>query len=101
MKKLNLLETSKAIMFLLIGAGIFMFGAASFFNNPLKADHVAQTNGMGKIMMSESGFLMNGVPFYHILVWDTETGKSKLFVFDKNTTKMITPSYQLPASPLY
>jgi len=100
MKKLNLLETSKAIMFLLIGAGIFLFGAASFFNNPVKADHVAQTNGMGKIMMSESGFLMNGKPVYHVLVWDSETGKSKIYGFN-GINKMVAADYQLPSSPLY
>ncbi len=83
------------------GLALFTFALGTVINNSAKADNTSTINGTGKIMMSESGFLMNGVPFYHILVWDTETGKSKLFVFDKNTTKMITPSYQLPASPLY
>jgi hypothetical protein len=99
MKKLNLLETSKAIMFLLIGAGIFMFGAASFFNNPVKADHEAQTSGIGKIMMHQNSFVYDGHYYYQILVWDSETGKSKIYDIDNGNLEKA--NYSLPTSPLY
>lgn len=66
-----------------------------------KADNPTLTNGTGKIMMSESGFVVNGNPFYHILVWDTETGKSKLFWFNSTSRTLKSTDYQLPSSPLY
>lgn len=100
MKKLNLLETSKAIMFLLIGAGIFMFGAASFFNNPVKADHVANQLSTGKYQISTTGFELNGKAIYNVIVWDSETGKSKIYGFTSEG-KMILTGFQLPSSPLY
>jgi hypothetical protein len=52
-------------------------------------------------MMSESGFLLNGKAMYHILVWDTETGKSKLYYLGTATGKFHSADYQLPASPIY
>lgn len=60
----------------------------------------AKTNTTGKIMMSESGFLMGGKPYYHILVWNSDTGKSKLYYFDIGTRKMAKTVYQLPSNPL-
>jgi len=38
---------------------------------------------------------------YHVLVWDTETGKSKLYNFGTVTGKLTPTDYQLPASPIY
>jgi hypothetical protein len=88
-------------MFLLIGIGIASFGIASISNNSAKADSPNTVNSTGKIMMSESGFLLNGTAMYHVLVWDTETGKSKLYNYNRNTAKMNSSEYQLPTSPLY
>jgi hypothetical protein len=100
MKNLKFVDLCKGIMFLLIGIGIASFGIASITNNSAKADSPNTVNSTGKIMMSESGFLLNGKPVYHILVWDTETGKSKLFGFN-GSDKMVVASYQIPSSPLY
>ena len=100
MKSFNFVQACKGIMYLFIGIGIAAFGIASITNNSVKADHITQTNATGKIMMHESGFVLNGKAVYHTLVWDTETGKSKLYVFN-GAEKMITPPYQLPSSPLY
>jgi hypothetical protein len=82
-------------------SGTILFGSAALIStiNPAKADNPTTTDSTGKILMSESGWVYNGSPMYHILVWDTETGKSKLYVYDKG--KMINANYQLPASPLY
>jgi hypothetical protein len=77
-----------------------LFGIASIMNNSAKADNTSTINGTGKIMMSESGFLMNGKPVYHVLVWDSETGKSKIYGFN-GINKMVAADYQLPSSPLY
>jgi len=101
MKNLKFVDFCKGIMFLLIGIGIASFGIASISNNSAKAESPNTVNNNGKIMMSESGFMLNGKPTYHILVWDTETGKSKLHTYDFPTGKIVGAVYQLPSSPLY
>jgi hypothetical protein len=100
MKNLKFVDFCKGIMFLLIGIGIASFGIASICNNSAKADNPTTVNSIGKIMMSESGFLLNGKPVYHILVWDSESGKSKLFGFN-GSDRMVVADYQIPSSPLY
>lgn len=87
-----------AIALLIFASGYFV---SSFTGNAVKADGPSTVNTTGKIMMSESGFILNGNPMYHVLVWDTETGKSKLFFFKTGSTSLQTTSYQLPSSPLY
>ena len=82
-----------------IAAIIFSCAALFYAINPVKADNPMVTNSSGKIQMSESGFVYNNTPVYHVLVWDTETGKSKLHVYDKG--KIVNANYQLPSSPLY
>jgi hypothetical protein len=84
-----------------LSLGVLFFGIGVFIYSisPAQADNPTATDSTGKIMMSESGFIYNGNPMYHILVWDTETGKSKLHVYDKG--KIINANYQLPSSPLY
>jgi hypothetical protein len=78
-----------------------LFGIASITNNSAKADSPNTVNNTGKIQMSTAGFVLNGNPVYNVLVWDTESGKSKLYNFDRGTNKMVAPSYQLPSSPIY
>jgi hypothetical protein len=78
-----------------------LFGIASISNNSAKADSPNTVNSTGKIMMSESGFLMNGAAIYHVLVWDTETGKSKLYGYLPSSKSMKPTDYQIPSSPLY
>jgi uncharacterized protein YneF (UPF0154 family) len=82
---------------------VVFFGGGFFISSisSAKADNPTVTNSAGKIMMSESGFLLNGKPAYHILVWDTETGKSKLHTYDFPSGKIVNATYQLPSSPLY
>ena len=67
MKNLKFVDFCKGIMFLLIGIGIASFGIASICNNSAKADSPNTVNSTGKIMMSESGFLLNGTAMYHVL----------------------------------
>jgi hypothetical protein len=101
MKNLKFVDLCKGIMFLLIGIGIASFGIASISNNSVKADSPNTVNNTGKIQMSTAGFVLNGNPVYNVLVWDTESGKSKLYNFDRGTNNMVAPSYQLPSSPIY
>lgn len=100
MKNLKFVDFCKGIMFLLIGVGIASFGIASISNNSAKADSPNTVNNSGKIMMSESGFSHNGKSIYNVLVWDTETGKSKIYGFN-GTDRMVVAGYQIPSSPLY
>jgi hypothetical protein len=101
MKSIKFLDACKGMMYLLIGIGIASFGIASITGNTVKADNPTITNSAGKIMMSESGFVMNGKPMYHVLVWDTETGKSKLYGYNPVSNTIKNADYQLPSSPLY
>ena len=77
MKNLKFVDLCKGIMFLLIGIGIASFGIASISNNSAKADSPNTTDSTGKIMMHQNSFVYDGNYFFQVVVWDTETGKSK------------------------
>ena len=100
MKNLKFVDLCKGIMFLLIGIGIASFGIASISNNSAKADSPNTVYNTGKIQMSATGFEINGKPVYNIVVWDSETGKSKIYTY-ANNGEMITATFKLPASPIY
>jgi len=101
MKNLKFVEICKGIMFLLIGIGIASFGIASITNNSAKADNPTTVNNSGKYQMSSVGFVINSKIAYQVLVWDTETGKSKIYGFNATTGKMVAESFNIPSSPLY
>ncbi len=93
-------QLSKSIMFILLGLSALIFALGSIIHNPLKADMPNQTSSTGKIMMQQNSFVHNGNYYFHILVWDTETGKSKQYNFIKETSKYGVAPYQLPTVPL-
>lgn len=98
MKNLSFLKVCAGLSMMIVATALLIF-ATKF--NPVQADSPATTNATGKIMMSESGFVHNGTALYHVLVWDTETGRSKLYNFNANGAKMAKSPYQIPSSPLY
>jgi hypothetical protein len=100
MKNLKFVDLCKGIMFLLIGVGIASFGIASISNNSAKADSPNTVNNLGKYQMSTTGFEFNGKAVYNVLVWDSETGKSKAYSFGSNEKMNVAP-FQIPSSPLY
>ena len=100
MKNLKFVDFCKGIMFLLIGIGIASFGIASICNNSAKADNPSTVNNSGKYQMSSVGFEINGKPVYNIIVWDSETGKSKIYTY-ANNGEIIAATFKLPAAPLY
>ena len=100
MKNLKFVDFCKGIMFLLIGIGIASFGIASIINNSAKADNPSTVNNSGKYQMSSVGFEINGKPVYNIIVWDSETGKSKIYTY-ANNGEIIAATFKLPAAPLY
>jgi hypothetical protein len=83
-----------------LGLALFTFAIGTVMNNSAKADSPNTVNSTGKIMMSESGFSNSGKSIYNVLVWDTETGKSKIYGFN-GIDRMVVASYQIPSSPLY
>jgi hypothetical protein len=101
MKNLKFVDFCKGIMFLLIGIGIASFGIASISSNSAKADNPTTLDNSGKYQMSTCGFSHNGKPFYQVIVWDSENGKSKIYGFSVGQGKMISETFQLPSSPLY
>lgn len=98
--KTNIVNIAKSAMFIMFGVAAIVFALGTVISNPVKADNPATINNAGKIMMSESGFSLNGKAVYNVLVWDTETGKSKIYGFN-GTDKMVVAGYQIPSSPLY
>lgn len=86
---------------LTVAAVVFAFSALIYTINPVQADAPATTAETGKIMMQQNSFLHNGNFYYHIIVWDTNTGKSKLYNFESSNGQFKKSNYQLPSSPLY
>jgi hypothetical protein len=82
-------------------AGTILFGSAALIASvqPAKADNIALNDNKGKIMMEQNSFVINGNFNYTLLVWDTETGKSKLYTYINDT--WTTNIGQLPVSPIY
>ena len=82
-------------------AGTLLFGSAALIASiqPAKADIKTYSDTKGRIMMEQNSFVINGNFNYTLLVWDTETGKSKLYTYISDT--WTTNISQLPASPLY
>ena len=91
---------AQRILATFLGLALFTFAIGTVMNNSAKADSPNTVNNSGKIMMSESGFSHNGKSIYNVLVWDTETGKSKIYGFN-GTDRMVVAGYQIPSSPLY
>ena len=83
-----------------LGLALFTFAIGTVMNNSAKADSPNTVNNTGKIQMSATGFEINGKPVYNIVVWDSETGKSKIYTY-ANNGEMITATFKLPASPIY
>ena len=84
-----------------LSLGVLFFGIGVFIYSigPAQADNPTVTNNSGKYMMHQNSFVYNGHYYFHILVWDSETGKSKIFNMDDGT--LVRTDYQLPSSPLY
>jgi len=53
----------------------------------------------GKIQMTMDSFVTNNDYFFHVLVWNTQTGKSKLYHYGSG--RFSKANYQLPSTPVY
>lgn len=85
-----------------LSLGVLFFGIGVFIYSisPAQADNPTTIDNSGKIQMAMDGFVLNGKAAFHIIAWDSETGKSKTYTFD-GVSKFVTASYQLPSSPIY
>ena len=85
-----------------LSLGVLFFGIGVFIYSisPAQADNPTVTNSTGKYMMVVDGFELNGKAVYNVVVWDTESGKSKTYTYD-GVSKMTVAGYQLPSAPLY
>lgn len=81
---------------LLAATALFIF--ALKYNTVQASDNGILNSDGGKIMMHQNSFVYNNQYYYNILVWDTETGKSKLYYTNSKAWILDT---QLPISPLY
>ena len=84
-------------------SGTILFGSAALIAtiNPAKADNPSTVNSTGKYMMHQESSQKDGKSYYNILVWDTETGKSKMYYQSTSEGTYKVSSGQLPSSPLY
>ena len=82
---------------------VVLFGGGFFMStiNPAKADNPTTVNNTGKIMMDQINIQNEGKSYYHILVWDTENGKSKMYFQSKSDGSYKIGTNQLPSSPIY
>jgi hypothetical protein len=84
-----------------LSLGVFFFGLGFLIYSfaPAKADKATISESTGKIMMHQNSFVHDGNYYYQILVWDTETGKSKIYDIDNGN--LVKAQFSLPSSPLY
>jgi hypothetical protein len=91
---------AQRILATFLGLALFTFAIGTVMNNSAKADSPNTVNNLGKYQMSTTGFQFNGKAVYNVLVWDSETGKSKAYSFGSNEKMNVAP-FQIPSSPLY
>lgn len=104
MKQTTFLDKCKGIALVFSAVGLLLFGAAAlvYSASPAQADNGPQTTyATGKYMMSLQAEMDDDSMNWYILVWDTETGKSKLYYGNQSEGMLSASSkYQLPSSPL-
>jgi len=86
---------------LTVAAVLFSCATLFYSVNPAQADNPTVINATGKIMMDQNTIVKDGKFYWHILVWDTETGKSKMYIFYLEEKSFNPTSYQLPSTPIY
>jgi len=84
-------------------SGTILFGSTALIStiNPAKADNPTAENSTGKIMMDQINVQKDGKSFYQIIVWDTESGKSKMYYMNFTESTWKVAGIQLPSSPIY
>lgn len=89
----------------LLGLAAVIFALAFLIqsSSPVQADNAPQTTyGTGKYQMELTSVMgSDDRPTVYIMVWDTETGRSKMYYAQvSNGTNSADSRFQLPSSPL-
>ncbi|WP_052593651.1 hypothetical protein [Aureispira sp. CCB-QB1] len=104
MKETTFLDQCKGIALVFSAVALLLFGAAAlvYSASPVQANHEPKTTyGTGKYMMSLQAEMSETQMSWYILVWDTETGRSKFYYGNKGEgMNAANGKYQIPASPL-
>jgi len=104
MKPTTFLDKCKGIALVCAAFSLLLFGAAAlvYSASPAQADVGSQTTySGGKYMMSLQAVMDGERMNWYILVWDTETGRSKLYYGNqKQGMDAANSQYNLPSSPL-
>ena len=81
---------------------IFAFAFLIRSASPAQADNGPETTySTGKYMMQMEAVWGDSQVTWYTLVWDTESGRSKIYYGDRETRMQAASShYQLPSSPL-
>ncbi|WMX14623.1 hypothetical protein [Aureispira sp. CCB-E] len=81
---------------------IFAFAFLIRSASPAQANYEPKTTyGTGKYMMSLQATIGSNQMNWYILVWDTETGRSKFYYGNKGEgMSLANGQYQLPSNPL-
>lgn len=104
----KILSLSAGISMVLLSASAFFFSIkSSFAGNEIKPEFTKssmfQAGGAnGKYMMNYQVFkYQDGGEGYNILVWDTQTGRAKIYYYSSNDKKMkVWNEGAIPSSPL-
>lgn len=105
MKETTFLDKCKGIALVFGTFSLMLFGAAAlmFSISPAQANNAPQTTyGTGKYQMELTSVVSNkGNTFWYVLVWDTETGRSKFYYGSVEDGMNAADSrFNLPSSPL-
>ena len=102
MKETTFMERCKGIA-LVLGVALFGTAAILFSTQPAQADSGPEmTNSTGRYQMELATAIgSSGTVFWYILVYNTESGRSKFYYGStKKGTTAASSQYNLPSSPL-
>jgi hypothetical protein len=104
MKQTTFLDKCKGIALVFSAFSLLLFGAAAlvYSASPAQADNGPETTySTGKYMMSMEAVWAEDQMNWYTLVWDTESGRSKIYYGNIEVSMQAASShYQLPSSPL-
>lgn len=84
--------------------GVVLFGTAAvlFSTTPAQADAPQTMYATGKYQMAMTTVMSSSdKTYWYVLVWDSESGRSKMYYGTAKTgTKVAYSIHQLPSSPL-
>lgn len=101
----SFLDKCKGIALVFGAFSLILFGAAAliYSSAPAKAAQPNTTYATGKYQMQMNAVLNDASTMYfYVLVWDTETGYSKMYYGSDKLGKITTAgsAFNLPSSPL-